>query len=411
VDLTHEGRHLTAFSNASLEQGDGYGPERVLVVDDEAAVRRYLARVVTSRGYDVLACENADDALVSAESGEFGVVLADLRMPGHDGLWLLDHIVPRIVDLPVIMVTGNADARTAIDCLTRGAANYIMKPVDPDELAQVIGVALENRRLRIENRSYRQDLERLVAERTGQLRDALTALEGTKSALEQAYRETVYRLAAAAEYRDEETGNHILRIGMYSQVIARHMGCAEEFCSQLLLASPMHDVGKIGIRDCILLKPGKLTAIEFEEIKTHALIGGRLLSGSTSPLLQLAEVIALSHHERFDGQGYPRGLAGHDIPLPGRVVALADVFDALTSKRVYKPAYPLKESIEIVRQERGSHFDPDVVDAFLGAFDEIMMARSMYADIEQLEFALEGVFPVPRVAKALAELEIRAAAL
>jgi putative two-component system response regulator len=402
---------VVAYVDSLLEPGDAFGQERVLVVDDEPAVRRYLARVVTSRGYDVVACDNADEAFAQAQSGEFGVVLADLRMPGHDGLWLLDQIVPRIADLPVVMVTGNADVRTAIDCLTRGAVNYIMKPVDPDELAQVIGVALENRRLRIENRAYRQDLERLVAERTGQLRDALTALEGTKNALEQAYRETVYRLAAAAEYRDEETGNHILRIGKYSQIIARHMGCPEEFCNQLLLASPMHDVGKIGIRDSVLLKPGRLTPSEFEEIKTHALIGGRLLSASTSPLLQLAEVIALTHHERFDGGGYPRGLAGNDIPLPGRVVALADVFDALTSKRVYKPAYPLQESLETVRQEQGSHFDPDVVAAFLGALDEIMSARAMYADIEQLEFVLDGVFPVPRVARALAELETRAVAL
>jgi putative two-component system response regulator len=279
----------------------------------------------------------------------------------------------------VVMVTANTESRTAIDCLTRGASNYIIKPVNPDELAQVVARAMEGRRLRIENKAYKLELERLVGERTAQLQETLDALERANIMIESAYRESIYRLAAAAEYRDEETGNHIRRIGLYSRLIARRLECDDEFLTLVLLASPMHDVGKIGIRDSVLLKPGKLTDEEFEEIKAHTLIGGRILTGSTSPLLQMAEVIAVAHHERWDGDGYPYGLKGEKIPLAGRIVALADVFDALTTNRVYRPALGVEKALDAIRADVG-HFDPEVMAAFLKSRDDVLRVRESYED-------------------------------
>lgn len=353
-----------------------------MVVDDEPSVRRFLARAIESGGHEVEAHGDAAEALERLCSGEFGVALVDLRMPGKDGLWLLGQIAERSPDVAAVMVTANNDVRTAVECLTRGAVNYVIKPVSPEELIQVVAKALEGRRLRLENRAYRCHLERLVGERTLQLENALNALKQANLALESAYRESLYRLASAAEYRDQETGNHIRRIGMYSHAIARGMGLDEDFLHLILLASPLHDVGKIGIRDSVLLKPGKLTPEEFEEIKAHTLIGARILSGSTSPLLQLAEEIALNHHERFDGSGYPNGLRGEEIPLSGRITALADVFDALTTRRVYKPAFPVAQALAEIRRGVGTHFDPRVAQGFEGVLEDVLRIKQRYEDLD-----------------------------
>ncbi len=367
-------------ADQGIPAGVDFGPERILVVDDEPGVRRFLVRAIESGGYRVASGDDAGQALEHLSSGEFGAALVDIRMPGKDGLWLLDRVVERGLDVAVVMVTANNEVRTAVDCLTRGAVNYVIKPVNPEELVQVVARVLEDRRLRIENRAYRRDLERLVGERTLQLENAMGALKQANVALERAYRESLYRLAAAAEYRDEETGNHIRRMGMYSHLIARGMGLDDDFLTLVLLASPMHDVGKIGIRDSVLLKPAKLTPEEFDEIRAHTMIGARILAGSESPLLQMAEEIALNHHERFDGSGYPSGLQGEAIPLSGRIVALADVFDALTSRRVYRPPYSVEEAVDMIREGAGTHFDPRVARAFDGALDEILRIKGHYED-------------------------------
>ncbi len=357
-----------------------FGPEKIMVVDDEPGVRRYLLRSVAARGLPVDEYESPDHALPALRGGEYGAALVDIRMPGHDGLWLLDRVVEEGLDVSVVMVTANSDVRIAVDCLTHGAVNYITKPVDPEELAQVIAKALEDRRLRLENRAYRRDLERLVRERTRQLEEALKEVSGANVALERAYRESIYRLATAAEYRDEETGNHIRRIGLISQIIAQGLECDPEYLNLVLLASPMHDMGKIGIRDSILLKPGRLTPEEFEEMKAHTVIGARILANSESPLMRLAETIALTHHERFDGSGYPRALAGEEIPLAGRIVALADVFDALTSRRAYKPAFTADEALHIIREESPGHFDPAVLAAFEANLSDVLIVRREFED-------------------------------
>jgi len=201
------------------------------------------------------------------------------------------------------------------------------------------------------------------------------ALELAHERLREAYEETINRLVIASEYRDRETGNHIVRIARYSAFMAQKLGRPGEEVEKIRLASPMHDVGKIGIPDAILLKPGKLTGEEFEIIKTHTLIGAKILGGSTSEVLQTASEIALTHHEKWNGRGYPGGFAGNDIPLGGRIVAVADVFDALISNRPYKEAFSVARAIEIIRSERGGHFDPELVDLFLDNLNGIVEIR------------------------------------
>jgi putative two-component system response regulator len=207
------------------------------------------------------------------------------------------------------------------------------------------------------------------------LNKTILELKTTHKELQEAYLDTIYRLVLAAEYKDEDTGEHIVRMSHYSALIAEKLGLPAKQVQNIRYAAPMHDVGKIGIPDSILMKPGKLTEEEFEIIKTHSTIGAKILTNSKAEILKIAEQIALSHHEKWNGKGYPQGLSNDNIPLVGRVVGLADAFDALTSKRPYKDPYPVEMAIDIIKQERGQHFDPDIVDVFMENIDEVLKIK------------------------------------
>jgi len=369
---------------ANVEVSDiDFGPEKIIVVDDEPGVRRFLERSLSAQGWQVIAVEGAQDVLnvLEGDAG-YALVISDVRMPGRSGLWLLGQITGNHADTFVVMITGDVDVKTARESLTHGAEDYISKPVDVDDLVEVVKRALATRRMRMDNRTYREGLERLVQVRTSDLEETVEELREANAHVEQAYRESIYRLSAAAEYRDEATGNHIRRMGIYSYLIAREMGWDESFLRSILVASPMHDVGKIGVPDSILLKPAKLTAREFEEIKKHTTVGARILSGSSSILMQMAESIALTHHEKFDGSGYPQGLQGENIPAEGRIVAIADVFDALTSKRVYKAEHSVDKALLIMREEMKGSFDPAAEAALTAVLDEVLEAKERYRDSE-----------------------------
>ncbi|MEY3011510.1 MAG: Cyclic di-GMP phosphodiesterase response regulator RpfG [Pseudomonadota bacterium] len=247
---------------------------------------------------------------------------------------------------------------------------------------RVLQVAASRIGTEIRLHDQQRRLEEMVETRTADLTALLERLRGKNNQLVEASRETIMRLARAAEYRDGDTGEHVDRMSSYSQVVARRMGMSPDEIALIKLAAPMHDVGKIGIPDAILLKNGKLTPEEYEVMKQHPLIGARILSGSHSQLLRMAEQIAATHHEKWDGSGYPLGLAGNEIPLAGRIVALADVFDALTSPRVYKDAWSIDESVAYVRGLSGTHFDPRVVDAFMACLDELLEIRASYVGKE-----------------------------
>ncbi len=349
---------------------------KVLIVDDEAVIRKILQQRLSSEGYHCEEARSAAEALESLANDPADLVVLDIKMPGKSGVELLPEIKLKYPDTVVIMATAIMDTTTAIKCIREGAYDYVVKPFNLDEVALSADRALEKRKLELENRAYQQYLEEMVAARTAELKEAIGKIK-------LASLDTIYRLARAAEYKDEGTGAHIKRMSQYSASIAHRMGLSDSDVENILYAAPMHDVGKIGIPDHILLKPGKLDAEEWKIMKQHTAIGAEILRGADAEFIRLAEVIALTHHEKWDGSGYPQGLRGTGIPLVGRIVAIADVFDALTSARPYKEAISVKKSLEIIKQSRGSHLDPDVVDAFFAVQVEILSTMETYRDQEQ----------------------------
>ncbi len=339
---------------------------KILVVDDEEEILDLVGRILEREGYEHATAADADEALRVLGEGGIALMLCDINMPGKSGIELLRLSREMYRDLAVVMATAVDDRSTAIQTLKMGAYGYVIKPFERNELIINIVNALRRRELEIDNRRHRKELEHLVAERTAEVKESRE--------------ETIQRLAKAAEFRDNETAHHTIRMGRYCQVVAQKAGLSQEFCEMLRLAAPLHDVGKIGISDTILLKPGKLTREEFEVIKEHSVMGFRILSGSKSNLLNLGASIAWTHHEKFDGTGYPRGLKGEAIPVEGKIAAIADVFDALTSERVYKAAISIDESLVILREGRGLHFDPEMLDLFLDNMEEIRKIKQDLAD-------------------------------
>ncbi|MBI5534611.1 MAG: response regulator [Deltaproteobacteria bacterium] len=354
--------------------------DRVLIVDDEEPVRRTLARLLTRESYACTVASSAEAALPLLAGGDFQLVLSDVNMPGVSGLDFVRQVLAHYPDVAVIMVTGLDDpgiARTAIDI---GAYGYILKPFEANEVLINITNALRRRTLEIENRGHRERLELMVRERTTALQDAIERLQRAEREVRSSQEETIQRLSKAAEFRDNETAQHIERMSRYCGLLCARLGMPSERAELVRIASSMHDVGKIGTPDQILLKPGRLTPEEFGIMKQHSEIGYRILTGSESELLSMAAVIAWTHHEKVDGSGYPRGIKGVEIPIEGRIAAIADVFDALTSRRVYKAAMSIEESLTILRAGRGTHFDAPPLDMFLESMPEVLKIREQYAD-------------------------------
>jgi putative two-component system response regulator len=353
---------------------------QLLVVDDEEPLRRSVERLVSENGYT---CEGADDAnaaraLLNKES--FRLALLDVNMPGDSGIDLLCEIRREHPDVAVVMVTGEDSTQLAMTAIELGAYGYLVKPVGAGELLINIANALHRRSAEAQNQHLLESLQEAVQSRSDELADALQSLELSEGRVWASEAETIFRLARLVEFRDEETGQHVHRMSTYCEVLARRMGYSPEECELIRLASQLHDVGKVAVPDRVLLKPGQLTDEEFEIIKTHAEMGHRMLMGSSSRVVRLGSSIAHTHHERWDGSGYPRGLAGKLIPREGRIAAVADVFDALTSDRVYRPALPVKSAIATMQDGRGLQFDPDMLDAFFSVSAEIEDVRQRYAD-------------------------------
>ena len=340
--------------------------QSILIVDDESQVRGVIGAIVNMEGYLYSMAEDAETALEILAVQEVDLLISDINMKGMTGMELLRLVLNRYPDIAVIMVTGIDDRETAIETLHMGAYGYVTKPFQANELIINIANALRRRQLEIENRRHRENLESLVEERTSELHKSRD--------------ESIHILSKAAEFRDNETAKHTIRMGHYTERLAFLSGLPEALCQNLKHAAPLHDVGKIGISDSILLKPGKLTVEEFEAMKAHCEIGYRILAESTSDVLSLGAEIALTHHEKFAGNGYPRGLAGENIPISGRIAAICDVFDALTSERVYKKAIPPEEALIIMNEGRGTHFDPRLYDLFVDHFPTFVQIRTKFAD-------------------------------
>ncbi|HUP81732.1 MAG TPA: HD domain-containing phosphohydrolase [Pirellula sp.] len=332
-------------------------PHTILVVDDEELIRNLFARWLTARGYRVLQASDAFKALECLESNDIHLMTLDINMPGISGLELLSHVKVKSPELPVLMITASGQTKTAINAMSAGACGYLIKPVQQDELLVQVIKGLEWRELWMERQTYTLTLEGKVSEQTRDIR--------------RAHEETIHRLVAATMCRDEETGTHIVRTGLFSEILARAAGWSSIEAEHIRFAAPMHDVGKVGIPDKILQKPGRLSVDEFEIMKTHTTIGASILAGSQSPILQLAQVIALNHHERWDGSGYPNGISNEAIPTAARIVSIVDVYDALTHDRIYRPAFPEATALAMMRDQQGIQFDPGLLVTFFTVLDEI----------------------------------------
>ncbi|MBV1776262.1 response regulator [Burkholderiaceae bacterium DAT-1] len=296
------------------------------------------------------------------------LILLDYMMPGLDGLGFVtafreDNASP---DTQIIMITGNTDLQVRYEALDAGANDFLTKPLDAAEF-----------RARVKNMLALSKSHHALRDRAAWL---AVEVERATANIRSRELETIFLLSKAAEYRDPETGAHILRMATFSAMIARELGLGEPFANLIYEASPMHDIGKVGTPDRILLKPGKLDPDEMTIMQQHAMNGYEILKDSHSPVLQMAANIALCHHEKFDGSGYPRGLKGSEIPIEGRIVAVADVFDALTSTRPYKRAWPVDDARQFLTDQSGKHFDPDIVEAFLRQFDAVLAFRHQHMD-------------------------------
>lgn len=352
------------------------------MVDDEPQLLITATRMLEAVGYEVRSATNVEEALAHFTQRTPELVIADMRMPGRSGLELLDELRSLQPDVATIMLTAVDDRDLAEKALILGAYGYIIKPFERNELLIATSNALRRRRLEMENRDLRGLLEERIRTRTSELWTALQTVERSQEELRVSREDTIERLGIAGEFRDDETAFHIKRMSRYCGLLGRWAGLDRERSEMVRIASLMHDVGKIGIPDGILLKPGKLTPDEYTLMQEHPEFGYRILTGSRSELLDLAATIALTHHEKWDGSGYPSGLEKEAIPLEGRIAAVADVFDALTTNRVYRRAFGLPDAIKIMEEGRGAHFDADLLDVFMTHLDEILQAKELEEDRE-----------------------------
>jgi putative two-component system response regulator len=344
----------------------------ILIVDDEAAIRKLLCHVLEEDGHTVSVAANAAEARRLIQSKSFDVALCDIQMPGESGLSLAAHIAAEYPDTAAVMITALDNADLAETTVAFGAFGYIVKPFRRTELLATVSSALRRLEAAGAGRRERDRLEHQLIDQAAELRDALERLQEQEGRRSGSDAETMNRLARAIEYRSHETGDHIQRVASYSALVAEGMGLDRGETERIRAASVMHDVGKVAIPDHILLKPGSLTSEERREMERHAEIGREVLEASEGELMHLAAAIAWCHHERFDGEGYPRGLRGDEIPLEGRIVAVADVFDALTQDRVYREALPLDQTLGIMTGGRSTHFDPEALDPFLASLDDAL---------------------------------------
>jgi putative two-component system response regulator len=360
-----------------LNDSPNFNNPHILVVDDEYTVREMLHEALKYAGYDCSVAGSGEEALEVLKKRDIDVVITDIKMPGLSGIDLLSK-TRESYSSDVIVITGYTDDFNFERIMEKGASDFLQKPFSLREFMIRLKRVLRERELVAERNRACEGLNSANQQllRYGQdLNQTILDLKVTHEKLKVSYLDTIHRLVLAAEYKDEDTGYHIIRMGRYSAYLAKKLGFPDREVQNILYAAPMHDIGKIGIPDSILMKPGKLTEEEFEIIKTHTTIGKKLLEGSKSDILQLAEQIAFSHHEKWNGKGYPQGLAGEEIPMVGRIVSIADVFDALTSKRPYKDPFSIEKAVDIIEKEKGQHFDPGAVRAFLESIDGIVKIK------------------------------------
>ena len=330
-------------------------PTRILIVDDDASVRDVISVLLQEEGYECRTAAGAEEALDIAAQEAPPLVISDMKMPGRDGIWLLEAFRERHPETAVVMLTGYGDTEAAVDCLRRGAVDYLLKPPKLTDLIRAIERALAKRRIELARKRYQKKLERKVRDRTAELRSAFRDIAQT-------YQNTLLALVAALDAREHETSDHSQRVVKYTTAIAERLSLQGPDLEELGRGALLHDVGKIGVPDAVLLKPGKLTPDEWVEMRKHPDIGYQMIQ--SIPFLATPATIVLSHQERFDGSGYPRRLRGQEIHIGARIFAVADTLDAMTSDRPYRKATSFENAMAEVQRCAGTQFDPEVVRAF-----------------------------------------------
>jgi len=356
--------------------------KKIMAVDDEVKNLALLEAILMPLGYDVEKARSGEEALAKIQESPPDMILLDVMMPDMSGYEVCKRLKGKESTqiIPIVMITSLVDKESRVRGIEAGADDFLTKPVDKIELMARVKNLLKVKEYNDCIKDWSRILQDKVIEQTARLRGSFEQLEEAHARLEKAHLDTILRLSVAAEYKDEDTANHIHRMSSYAGVVAKNMKLPEEQVQLIIHTAPMHDVGKIGIPDNILLKPGKLTPEEWTIMKTHTLIGGRILENADDDLIEAGRIIAISHHEKWDGSGYPGGLKEEDIPLMGRITAIADVFDALTSKRPYKPPMSNEKAFGIIEKSISSHFDPQVGKAFFDGIDEILFAQKQCRD-------------------------------
>ncbi len=329
---------------------------RVLIVDDDAVVREAISMVLGEEGYECRSASGAEDALEHVRVMDPHLVISDMKMPGRDGLWLLDRLRRERPDTAVVMLTAYGDTEAAVECLRRGATDYLLKPPKSTDLLRAIERALSRRRDERARERYRSSLQRTVKEKATDLRRALVEVEA-------AYHSTLYALVAALDAREHETGDHSQRVARYTLALADRIGVPRDQRNDVFRGALLHDIGKIGVPDAILLKPGPLDPAEWEEMRKHPQTGFNILK--SIGFLRVPAEIVLSHQERYDGSGYPRGLRGEAIPVGARIFAVADALDAMVSDRPYRRSLGFPRALDEIVRQSGTQFDPSVVEALV----------------------------------------------
>ncbi len=369
TNSSEEGSNVESYENArrlSVLRRE----RKVLIVDDESTGRTILSKIIqqTENDVSVESFENPIEALNWLDGNHPDLIITDYRMPDINGVDLIRQIreKPSCLDIPIMMITVVSEKSVRYEALEAGATAFLTRPIDQIECR----TSCHNLLKLHEQQSIIQDRADWLARQVDIATQQVVARE----------RETLLRLAKAGEYRDEETGNHVIRMAKYSRQIAEALGLSDKECDEIEYASPMHDIGKIGIPDNVLLKPGKFEASEWQIMQKHTQFGHAILSNSQSGYIQTGSIIALNHHERFDGTGYPNGLSGKDIPLVARIVAVADVYDALVSKRPYKMPWSSKDALDYLAKHAGTQFDPVCIEAFFERLDNIQAISNDFSD-------------------------------
>jgi putative two-component system response regulator len=360
----------------------------VLLVDDDAPTRAYLEATLEPAGYACLQAESPRVARELIAEHHVDLLICDVDMPGESGFDFVEELSGEPYAPAILMHSGHDDPCLAERALVLGAYGYLVKGGSDAALRIAVRSALYRRELELGERHRRQQLERSARENTRTITQLRNELDQREAVVRHAREDMVLRLARASEARDPESAGHIDRMSRYCELLAEPFGLHPR---SVRAASTLHDIGKVAVPDAVLMKPGALSPAERVVMQTHTETGYRLLAGSGSELLEMAATIALTHHERFDGRGYPQGLAGEDIPLEGRVAAVADVFDALTSDRVYRPAFPLAQALAMLRSERGRHFDPRVIDVFFASLEPVKAIHATGVELEAAAPAIAAV--------------------